>query len=44
MKYRCLTDDELKELETEFKHFLISNGVHTEEWEQLNRKGDGLSN
>ncbi|MCB0401423.1 MAG: hypothetical protein KDD41_05025 [Flavobacteriales bacterium] len=40
MKYRCLTIEELKELETEFKHFLISNNVYTEEWEELNRKGD----
>lgn len=40
MKYRCLTDDELKELETEFKHFLITNNVYTEEWEELNKKND----
>jgi len=37
MKYRCLTDEELKELENEFKHFLISNNVYTEEWENLNK-------
>jgi Family of unknown function (DUF6495) len=40
MKYRCLTDDELKELEKEFKHFLISNNIYTEEWESLNKKKD----
>ena len=40
MKYRILSDEELKELEQEFKHFLISNGVHTEEWEELNKKKD----
>jgi hypothetical protein len=40
MKYRCLTDEELKELEQEFKHFLISNNVYTEEWEKLNKKKD----
>lgn len=40
MKYRCLTDEELKELEEEFKHFLISNNVYTEEWEELNKKKD----
>ena len=40
MKYRCLTEDELKELETEFKHFLISNQVYTEEWESLNKSKD----
>lgn len=40
MKYRHLTDDELKELENEFKHFLITNHIYTEEWEELNRKND----
>ncbi len=40
MKYRCLTDEELSELEEEFKHFLISNNVYTEEWEALNDKKD----
>ena len=38
MKYRCLSDEELPELEGEFKHFLISNNVYTEEWEELNKK------
>ena len=27
MKYRILSDKELKELEGEFKHFLITNNV-----------------
>lgn len=40
MKYRCLSDEELAELETEFKHFLITNNVYTEEWEQLNKRKD----
>ncbi len=40
MKYRSLTNEELKELETEFKHFLITNNVYTEEWEELNKKND----
>lgn len=40
MKYRCLTDDELKELEDEFKQFLIVNEVYNEEWEELNTKKD----
>jgi hypothetical protein len=40
MKYRCLSDEELKELESEFKHFLITNNVYTEEWEELNKKKD----
>jgi hypothetical protein len=40
MKYRSLTDEELKELEEEFKHFLITNNVYTEEWEKLNKQKD----
>jgi hypothetical protein len=40
MKYRSLTDEELKELEEEFKHFLITNNVYTEEWENLNKQKD----
>jgi hypothetical protein len=40
MKYRILTDEELKELEEEFKHFLITNNVYTEEWEKLNKQKD----
>jgi len=40
MKYRCLTGEELNELEEEFKHFLISNSVYTEEWEKLNKQKD----
>jgi len=38
MKYRCLTSEELKELEQELKHFLIANHVYTEEWAALNKK------
>ena len=37
MKYRCLTDDELELLAEDLKHFLIVNGVHAEEWEQMNK-------
>ena len=40
MKYRCLTSEELKELEQELKHFLIANHVYTEEWAALNKKKD----
>jgi hypothetical protein len=40
MKYRILTDEELSELENEFKQFLITNNVYTEEWEELNKKKD----
>ena len=35
-KYRYLTDEELKDFEDEFKHFLIANGLHAEEWKKLN--------
>jgi len=40
MKYRCLSNEELKELEEEFKHFLISNNVYTDEWEKFNKNKD----
>ena len=35
LKYRSLTQDELKSLETEFKHFLIINELHDGEWSAL---------
>ncbi len=38
VKYRYLTDGELREFEEEFKHFLIANGLHSEEWEKLNNE------
>ena len=38
VKYRYLTDKELQEFEEEFKHFLIANGMHSEEWERLNHE------
>ena len=37
MKYRMLTADELVPFEEELKQFLIVNGVHGDEWEQMNR-------
>ncbi|MCE2683069.1 MAG: DUF6495 family protein [Cryomorphaceae bacterium] len=37
MKYRILTTDELLHFEEELKQFLIVNGVHGDEWEQMNR-------
>lgn len=37
MKYRILSNEELSHLEEDFKHFLIVNGVHAEEWEALNK-------
>jgi hypothetical protein len=38
MRFRSLTIDELKELETEFKQFLIINQVYNEEWIEMNQK------
>jgi hypothetical protein len=38
MKYRILSNEELSHLEEDFKHFLIVNGVHAEEWEALNKE------
>ena len=37
VKYRFLTDDELIALEVEFKQFLITNGLHDDEWRVLNK-------
>lgn len=36
MKYRMLTDEELKFFSEDLTHFLIVNGVHAEEWERMN--------
>lgn len=36
LKYRLLTDEELQELEHEFKQFLIVNEIYDEEWRKLN--------
>ncbi|MEJ6777280.1 MAG: DUF6495 family protein [Crocinitomicaceae bacterium] len=36
MKYRMLTGEELEVLAEELKHFLIVNGVHDEEWREMN--------
>jgi hypothetical protein len=38
MKYRMLTDEELRPLEEDLKHFLIVNGIHDTEWEKMNRE------
>lgn len=43
MKYRLLTDEELKHLEEELKHFLIVNHVHKEEWERMNKEQPALA-
>lgn len=37
MKYRLLSNEELEHLEMELKQFLIVNGVHAEEWLQINK-------
>jgi hypothetical protein len=37
MKYRMLNEEELSHFSEEFKHFLIVNGGHAQEWEKLNR-------
>lgn len=38
MKYRYLSDDELKILEDEFIQFLIVNGVDGTDWKRINEK------
>jgi hypothetical protein len=35
LKFRALTPNELSELETEFKHFLVINAIYDDEWRQL---------
>ncbi|MDX2359440.1 MAG: DUF6495 family protein [Crocinitomicaceae bacterium] len=37
MKYRMLTTEELQVFEEDLKQFLIVNGVHSEEWEEMNK-------
>ena len=37
MKYRILTSEELEIFAEDFKHFLIVNGVHNEEWVEMNK-------
>lgn len=37
MKYRILSQEELEILEDDFKAFLIVNGVHNEEWVEMNK-------
>jgi hypothetical protein len=38
MKYRILSDEELSHLAEDFKHFLIVNGVHHDEWVKMNEE------
>lgn len=37
MKYRILSEEELEVFAEDLKHFLIVNGVHAEEWEEMNK-------
>lgn len=37
MKYRMLTEEELSIFDEDFKHFLIVNGVHNDEWVEMNK-------
>ena len=37
MKYRILSEEELEVFAEDLKHFLIVNGVHGEEWEEMNK-------
>lgn len=38
LKFRSLTSQELSELETEFKHFLVINELYDAEWRELAAK------
>jgi hypothetical protein len=38
MKYRMLNAEERKIFDEDFKAFLITNGVHAEEWAEMNEK------
>ncbi len=38
MKYRYLTDEELKLLEKDFVQFLIANGIDNDEWLRINKE------
>lgn len=38
MKYRMLNEEERKIFDEDFKAFLITNGVHAEEWAEINEK------
>lgn len=37
VKYRRLTLEELKELELEFKQFLITHSIYDQEWREINK-------
>jgi hypothetical protein len=37
MRFRLLSNEELQHLESEFKHFLIVNHIHADDWTKLNQ-------
>ena len=37
MKYRILSQEELELLEDDLKAFLIVNGIHGDEWREMNK-------
>lgn len=43
MKYRLLSDEELKLLEEDLKQFLVVNQVYKEEWEEMNKSNPELA-
>ncbi len=38
MKFRILSDEELKVFEEDLKHFLIANGIDGSRWEKINKE------
>ena len=38
MKFRMLTEEEMKIFDEDFKHFAVANGVSNEEWIEMNEK------
>ena len=42
MKFRILSDEELKVFEEDLKHFLIANGIDGSSWEKINKE-DGVT-
>ncbi len=38
MKFRILSDEELKLFEDDLKHFLIANGIDGDSWEKINKE------
>ena len=43
MKYRLLTDEELRLLEDDLKQFLVVNQVYKEEWAEMNKSNPVLA-